>query len=846
MRHLDRVTIGAAALAAAGAALTFAATSDHQQGRILFGILVAAVGVSFVGSGLIALTRLPENRVGRMMLAVGFTWFVGALAYSNAPLAFTIGLASGSFFLAVFAHLLLVYPTGRIGSRFGQAVVAIAYPTAILAPTTQLFVHAHPVPGCTRCPKNVFLVRDSHTAFTALDIFWSVVSASIAISIIAFLASRWLRATPAYRRIISPVYVSGAFVVLLLAVTFAVGAFSTGVGNAIGAVAFTSFAVVPLFFVGGLVRSRLAAVEAGRLLSTTADTPTHEQAQEALRNALGDPTLQLAFWREDTQTYVDAAGESFELPPEDRMTVTTKLTYDDAPVAAIVHDSALRHEPERLEGVVAAARLAIQKDRLQAELRARVLELERERDFTRTVVNSAPSFFLLVDDDGCVIRFNNTLANACGRRDDDSVRGRRLWDVFAAPEAARAVQAAFSESLACGCARNDTHLWLGADGKRLIVDWSVQPINDYEGAVRYLITGLDVTARRRQETELRRLYGELEARLVELQREQHFLSAVGKATPSLLCAIDRTGRITEHGVNRAFADKLGYDDEDAVGRLLTELVFPPEARDEALALFVAASEGERNWRDGEWVTKTGERIPVQWLSTPLTGVDEDSLLICGIDISEQRRQAEELRRSRARIVEAGDAERRRLERNLHDGAQQRLVALSIALRLARQKLTADPAAAEQLLARVEEELSSALEELRELARGIHPAILTDRGLRPALESLAARAPVPVELDAASADRLPPQVEAAAFYVVSEALANVAKYAQASNVSVTVNGFNGRAVVEVRDDGVGGADPTRGSGLRGLADRVEALAGTIVVDSRAGEGTSIRAEIPCVS
>jgi signal transduction histidine kinase len=142
------------------------------------------------------------------------------------------------------------------------------------------------------------------------------------------------------------------------------------------------------------------------------------------------------------------------------------------------------------------------------------------------------------------------------------------------------------------------------------------------------------------------------------------------------------------------------------------------------------------------------------------------------------------------------------------------------------------------------ELSQALEELRELARGIHPAVLSDRGLGPALESLAQRATVPVELVSVPSERLPAAVEAAAFFVVSEALANVAKYAGATSVSVRVRRENGAALVEVEDDGVGGADPGRGSGLRGLADRVAALDGTIRVESPPGRGTRVAAEIPC--
>ena len=204
---------------------------------------------------------------------------------------------------------------------------------------------------------------------------------------------------------------------------------------------------------------------------------------------------------------------------------------------------------------------------------------------------------------------------------------------------------------------------------------------------------------------------------------------------------------------------------------------------------------------------------------------------------------EELTASRARIVQAGDAERKRLERNLHDGAQQRFVSLALGLRLAQSQLVADPAAAAELLAQASEELALGLEELRELARGIHPAILTDRGLAPAVEALATRATLPVELNGLPSERLPEPIEAAVFYVVSESLANVAKYASASRAQVDVARDNGLLVVEVSDDGVGGADPGKGSGLRGLIDRVEALGGQLHVSSETGLGTTVRAELP---
>jgi signal transduction histidine kinase len=203
---------------------------------------------------------------------------------------------------------------------------------------------------------------------------------------------------------------------------------------------------------------------------------------------------------------------------------------------------------------------------------------------------------------------------------------------------------------------------------------------------------------------------------------------------------------------------------------------------------------------------------------------------------------EELRASRARLVEAGDAARRRLERDLHDGAQSRLVALAVLLRAARKRAPAG-CELEELLDRAQDELQTSLSELRELARGIHPAVLSERGLEPAVRSLVRRAPIPVTVEAAGDERLPRPVESAAYFVVSEALANVAKYAGATQAAVRLERVNGDLTVEVSDDGVGGADAAVGSGLRGLTDRVAALDGTLSLYSPHGRGTRLRARIP---
>lgn len=276
---------------------------------------------------------------------------------------------------------------------------------------------------------------------------------------------------------------------------------------------------------------------------------------------------------------------------------------------------------------------------------------------------------------------------------------------------------------------------------------------------------------------------------------------------------------------------------------------------------------------GHYVDADGRRVelpdggtrawtPVQRDGSPLAAIIHDAALTderelltaagaaAGLALENERLQAElrarveELERSRERIIQAGLAERRKLERNLHDGAQQRLVALSLTMRLARDRIGHDPDGARELIVEAMGELDAATSELRELARGIHPAILSDRGLPAAVKMLAGRMPVPVALVEAPPDRLSPVVEIASYYVIAEALTNVAKYADATSAEIRITQNNGTVTVEVSDDGTGGADPEHGSGLRGLADRVAALDGSLEVDSFAGHGTKVRATIPC--
>jgi signal transduction histidine kinase len=213
---------------------------------------------------------------------------------------------------------------------------------------------------------------------------------------------------------------------------------------------------------------------------------------------------------------------------------------------------------------------------------------------------------------------------------------------------------------------------------------------------------------------------------------------------------------------------------------------------------------------------------------------------------ELRRRVADIAGSRTRSMSASDQERRRLERDLHDGAQQRIVSLAMTLGLAQQKLAIDPELGARLVGEAHEEAKRALQDLRDLARGLHPAVLTDHGLEAALPALAARCPIPTRVDVAVSPRPTAPVESAAYFVVAEALTDVARHSQASSVQVTARRDEGPLTIEVRDDGKGGAEVVAGGGLAGLTDRVEALDGRLTVSSPEGGPTIVRMEIPCGS
>jgi PAS domain S-box-containing protein len=500
----------------------------------------------------------------------------------------------------------------------------------------------------------------------------------------------------------------------------------------------------------------------------------------------------------------------------------------------------------------------------------------RESDARKSaILNAAFDCIITIDADGLVVEVNRATERTFGYRASEMV-GRDLAELIIPPELREAHRRGLARHAATGEARMVGHPVelpaMRADGSRFPVEIAItRPMLPDT----LLFTGYlrDVTERRRDEEALRSLAEEQAA----LRRVATAVASEADTARVFALVTEEVGRLLgaqtsnmvrfETDGTAVVAGAWSTGDVSAVpvgmpvaldGPTVAARILRtgrPERIDsyEGVPGSTAAMLRELGFRSavGAPINLAGRL----WGAVMVSTVEEKpfppgaeqriadfaELVALALANAEAR---EDLAASRARIVEAGDAERRRLERNLHDGAQQRLVSLSLTLRLAEARLAEGDPAAPELVRRAGAELDEALTELRELARGIHPSILTDSGLGPALELLAARASLPVELCATLEDRLPGPVEAAAYYLVAEALTNASKHARANRVRVDVVRDDGSVLVEVADDGVGGADTRAGTGLRGLGDRVEALGGRLEVESPAGAGTTLRARIPC--
>jgi signal transduction histidine kinase len=492
------------------------------------------------------------------------------------PVIVPFGLLSFTLASTLLGFLILAYPSGELRSNANRTLVAL---TAVLVGGPRLIrLLAYDPAALGGGPDNPYLLIHSPAVANAMTTLPYLFDIVILVAFVAFVVTRWVRASGPTRRTLSPVLLPtiGLLLILVADSITVVTDVPASVREFFDTAQLLARAAIPIGFVIGLLRMQMARSAIADLVVELGATPAPARMREALANALGDPTLSVGYWTPAADSYVDSEGASMSLPAENSGRAVTLLEREGAPLAAIVHDSALLEDPGLVASVASALRLAVENERLQAEV----------------------------------------------------------------------------------------------------------------------------------ETQL-----------------------------------------------------------------------------------------------------------------------------------------DEVRASRARIVEAGDTERKRVERDLHDGAQQRLVSLTLALRLARTKLGDEGDAGVLLsLDQASAEAKAALSELRELARGIHPQILTEAGLGAALESLADRSPVDVSVDVGDG-RYAPAVEGAVYFAVSEALANVAKYASAGHVHVRTVWKDDSLTVEVADDGVGGADPTMGSGLRGLADRLAAVNGTLEVISPRGGGTLLLAHIP---
>jgi signal transduction histidine kinase len=561
--------IAAAGVVAAGASVALALSSDHVNEPVVQSGLIDWITLPYILSGVIAWWRRPQSRLGPLMVAAGFVTFLSTLQWTSVDVPFTVGQTLDLVPVALFLHVFLAFPSGRLERRFERWLVIASYAMAIGLELVGMAIGGFG-------PHNLLEVTSYPGAAQTLERVQLVGLSTLSLAGIGVLAARRRRTGRPLRRSLSLLTDSFALGLVMIPMLLMSAIWFRGQFVPIQRATFAVIGLAPIAFLIGLVHARLARSGVGDLLVRLRSDLSPTAQRDALARALRDPSLELAYWLPEFDSWSDLDGQRVELPEPGSARAMTPIDRDGERMAILLHDPGLEEERELLAAVGAAAGIALENGRLHAEQKA--------------------------------------------------------------------------------------HL-------------------------------------------------------------------------------------------------------------------------------------------------------------------------------------EELKGSRARVIEAGQRERQRLERNLHDGAQQRLVALSLELSMLEKQM-GDDADARARLDQARREIAISLDELRAVARGLHPAVLSGHGLEVALQSIVAGAPVSVRLAVGFEDRLPEQIEVAAFYVVSESLANIGKHAQAASATVDVTRLGGMVVVEIVDDGVGGADSDHGTGLRGLADRVEALGGTLRVWSPAGRGTRLRAEMPC--
>ena len=505
-------------------------------------------------------------------------------------------------------------------------------------------------------------------------------------------------------------------------------------------------------------------------------------------------------------------------------------------------------------------------------------------EFAKVLTETTMSLVCVLDQYGRILFFNDACERVTGF-DRDEVIGGDARDFVIPPEEAEAFSEVLDYVWTTGLSSPQVGHWLAKDGERKLIAWSnrLMPSEDGGGAALLVTTGIDLSA----STPTGRddaFEGDPEAKLAEVSRlaqEQRALRRVAtlvasEASPERVftAVSEECARVLEVNASAIFrfegddtATIVGRHSRVGAGDVFNLGMRLPATEDtgigQVLRTGVPARIHDYSERPGEIADnmrrmsyRSSVSAPIivagiMWgavgiaSAEPLPADTEGRLgafceLVSLAVASAQAR--EDLSASRARLVKAGDEQRRKLERNLHDGAQQRLVSLALTIRLARRQLESKPDAVAASLEGAAKELDLALEELRELARGLHPAALTEQGLGPALAGVAKRLAIDVDVNAPS-DRLPENIEATAYYIVSEALTNVAKHAQATQAKVDMTVAEDVLKFEITDDGRGGADPSAGSGILGLRDRAEAVGGTLFVISPPGKGTVVTAQIP---
>jgi PAS domain S-box-containing protein len=841
------------AAAASGGAVYVIAVSriaPHPAGQSLLGVVVC---LAFVGTGVIALRLPPYARFGLLLSAVGFASLISVLHDANDAGPYTVGVFFSNLVFAVLVHALLAFPSGRLGTRGRRALAAIGYLDAVglqaLASIFDPLTRYH-----SDHPRNLALVASRSTLATALLEVEAAVAAALALAALIVLTRRARAATPAARRQLVPVLVGGKVALLAFAVGLALAPLSSEAGIVGIGVGLLAALALPGAFLAVMLQGRLSRAAVGELLVELREPGEPPLLRDGLRRALGDPTLQLARVRPEDGAYVDRNGVPMELPLPRDVQVATPIFHQGEQVGALFHDRSLRLRPELLDAVSAAAGFALANERALERVR-------RVEARDRALLDAIPDLMFRVSRDGTYLDVHADDESGLVLP-PDQLLGRNVRDVLPA-ELAEQVIACVERALETG-SMSSVEYRLEIAGREHWFESRMVP-----GAAGEVVTIVrDFTEQRQAESAKRRLVEEQAA----LRRVATLVAS--DAPPEEVFQTVTAEACDLLGIRSALLLRYETDDTATIVGKYGE----PE-NDFALGSLLQLTDGA-----ALTVRRTGQPTRVDyecragWLAERMLALGFRSSVGVPISVAgatwgaliaalpggealhtetERRLQAfaelvglavasaharDELSASRLRIVEASDAERRRIERNLHDGAQQRLVALSVGLRLAQARLARAPEEAAELLEGASQELNEAITELRELAQGIHPAVLTERGLGPALEVLAARAPLPVKLHVRLEERLPEPVEAAAYYVASEALANVVKHARATSAAVNAASVDGRVVVEVADDGEGGADPD-GSGLCGLRDRVETLDGSLAVDSSPGRGTRVLAELP---